>query len=99
MGSATWEIQERHSHFGQGQCEHDFCTTDDCLTRDPWSDWSADGIGSDNEFATEAEALGAIEALQALGGEWAASEYRVVSIEWAASEYRVVSISDAIRQV
>jgi hypothetical protein len=41
------------------------------------NDWTSDGIGEGNRFATEAEAEAAIESLRALGRDWAESEYRV----------------------
>lgn len=43
--------------------------------------WCADGVGNtDNEFATEQEALDAIQDLKRLGEDWATAEYRVREI-------------------
>ena len=39
--------------------------------------WTADGIGEPNLFATREEAEEAIEALRALGEEWADSTYDI----------------------
>lgn len=50
-------------------------------TRGPASrDWTTDGIGAANEFATEAEAEATIEALRNLGDDWAEAEYRVTEV-------------------
>lgn len=49
-------------------------------TRDNWGNWTPDEIGnsSDNFFDSVDEAVEVIEALRALGDEWATTEYRVV---------------------
>ena len=44
------------------------------------NDWTNDGVGLGNEFATEEEARAAIEELKMLGGDWAAAEYDVREI-------------------
>ena len=44
-------------------------------------EWTNDGIGTPNEFATRAEAEAAIEELRALGDDWAEAEYDVREIE------------------
>ena len=43
--------------------------------------WVADTIGDSNEFATRADAERAIDALRALGAEWATAVYRVVEVQ------------------
>lgn len=40
--------------------------------------WSSEGIGDANEFASPGEAAAAVALLQAMGPDWAATEYRVV---------------------
>jgi hypothetical protein len=45
----------------------------------PNAGWTTYGLGEPNEFATAEEAESAIESLRALGDDWAAAEYRVVS--------------------
>lgn len=42
------------------------------------SDWTTDGIGDQNEFATAEAAEAAIEELRAIGPDWADADYRVV---------------------
>ena len=44
------------------------------------SAWTADGIGDQNEFTTEAEADVAIAELKKLGADWASAQYRVAPI-------------------
>jgi hypothetical protein len=43
--------------------------------------WTADTIGDHNAFETRAEAERAIDALRALGGDWAEGVYRIVE-DW-----------------
>ena len=45
-----------------------------------WGNWSAEGIGSPNEFATIEDATEGIESLIALGDEWRAATYAVREI-------------------
>lgn len=55
------------------------------ITRDYSGNWSADGIGSPNAFASIEEASAAIHSLIALGDEWRIGTYGVREI---GSEYR-----------
>ena len=43
--------------------------------------WTAEPIGDNNNFTTRAEAERAIDALRALGGDWAGAEYRVSEVQ------------------
>ena len=71
---ATFEIQSRSDiaqvSYGSLEEEH----------TGRFSNWSSDGIGTDNVFDTEDEAEEGIEQLRKLGEEWAAAEYRVHEI-------------------
>jgi len=40
-------------------------------------DWTSDGVGDENSFASVEEARAAVLSLRALGGDWAEAEYGV----------------------